>query len=507
MKHWFTAHHWSTWLVALILVVATFTRLYNIPSNLQFQGDQGRDAMVVANIFRQGNLVFIGPVTSVGNMYLGPLYYYFMLPFLWLSYPSPIGPAYAMAGLGILTVWLLYFWGQRLIGRTAALWAAGLYAVTATVINLSRFSWNPNPEPLVSLVMMVATFQAWRKDHRWWLVVVICFSILIQLHYVTLLTAGGAGLIWLASAWQQLPTWRKKPTLAWQWLWPTVAGVGLLLLSMTPLMLFDARHQWLNVRSFGKLFTEEQSFKTGDIGWPAEIAATFKETHGRSMHILFEYTIGKQRSLNTALVILVALNLLWIYKTTRDPDLRAGQLVILSYLVTGIVGLAFYEHTVFDHYIAFLFPVTFLIYGLILGRWTQSRLGQGLTAIVVIGYLAYNIPRWPLQAAGWTIADMARTSDTVYQRTKPGEKYNIVLLSESGDLDGQNYRYFLTTTDRPPVPVEQRSEVDTLFIINEDGKATDVTGLPMYEIVTFPNKTPSEVYRVENGPEITVLRR
>ena len=69
----------------LILAVAIFLRFYNLKNTMMFQGDQGRDAMVVANIFKNLDPVFIGPVTSIGNMYLGPFYYYFMLPFLFLS--------------------------------------------------------------------------------------------------------------------------------------------------------------------------------------------------------------------------------------------------------------------------------------------------------------------------------------------------------------------------------------------------------------------------------------
>src|SRR5690606_24275698 len=84
-------------LMIAIVVVGAGLRLYNLPHTAQFLGDQGRDALIVSRIFKEGDLVFIGPVTSVGNMYLGPLYYYFMLPFLWLSYPSPLGPAYGVA--------------------------------------------------------------------------------------------------------------------------------------------------------------------------------------------------------------------------------------------------------------------------------------------------------------------------------------------------------------------------------------------------------------------------
>jgi hypothetical protein len=78
----------------------------------------------------------LGPGTSVGKMYLGPLYYYAMVPFLAMTYPEPTGPAYAMAFSGILTVALLYLW-EKLVGDRVALAAATLFATTLIAIQLS----------------------------------------------------------------------------------------------------------------------------------------------------------------------------------------------------------------------------------------------------------------------------------------------------------------------------------------------------------------------------------
>lgn len=494
---------WKTLLFALLIAAAAWLRLYNLPNSLQFQGDEGRDALIVSRIFTQGDLVFIGPVTSVGNMYLGPLYYYFMVPWLWLTYPSPLGPVYAVAVLGIITVILMYVLGRELIGERPALIATAFYSFCAVVIQYTRFSWNPNPAPLVSLIMIWCTYRAWKRNPWYWAGVALCFSILIQLHYLTLLSAAGAGLIWLWGIWEQRSDAKKLRKLA------LITGLSALivLVSFTPLILFDFKHNWLNLKALQSLFTKEDSFKlSSKLAWYQKIAATVKEMHGRSLHILFEYALGKQRWLDTALVTLFLGVLAWVWSRRQRPH-HAGELVIGAYLVTGIAGTALYQHTVFNHYIAYLFPVTFLVYGIVLNHLSRIRIGQLFGIGLFLAFLAYNLPRLPHQSAGWTITDMARTSHTIYERVRPGEQYNIVLLSETGDIDGMNYRYFLSTTDRPPVDIQQRDQVQTLFIINEDRKLAKVTDSPVYEIVVFPNKTPAEVYTVSGGPEITVLRR
>jgi hypothetical protein len=89
-----------------------------------------------------------------------------------------------------------------------------------------------------------------------------------------------------------------------------------------------------------------------------------------------------------------------------------------------------------------------------------------------------------------------------------GEPYSIVLLSESGDLYGMNYQYFLSTNkNKRPLAPERHHEADKLFIINEDKKSNTPQDLPIYEIVVFENKNPSEVYTLDDGMQITVLSK
>ena len=67
--------------VLIILLLALYLRLYHISEYLTFLGDEGRDVLVVKHILG-GDLTLLGPTASVGGFFLGPIYYYFMAPFL-----------------------------------------------------------------------------------------------------------------------------------------------------------------------------------------------------------------------------------------------------------------------------------------------------------------------------------------------------------------------------------------------------------------------------------------
>src|SRR3990167_4129882 len=124
---------WETIALVVILLIALGLRLYLIDEYLTFLGDEGRDVRIVRDLLR-GNLVFIGPMTSIGNMYLGPLYYYMMAPALFLSGGNPVGPAVMVALLMTATVYLTWLIGRNWFGRYPALIAAFLFAVSPVAI-------------------------------------------------------------------------------------------------------------------------------------------------------------------------------------------------------------------------------------------------------------------------------------------------------------------------------------------------------------------------------------
>ena len=507
------AWQWPQWVVAVALVIGAFLRLWNIPGTVQFLGDQGRDAIIAKEILVDHDPVLIGPVTSTGNMYLGPLYYYFMVPFLALTYPSPLGPAYAVATISIIGIFLMYRLGKEMLGEPTAALSSLLFAISAIVVEYARFSWNPNLAPVVGIIVVWATWKAWQAHPKYYILAALGVAVLIQLHYVALLTLPAIGTVFLRNVWER----RQNSTqthgknagkfVSWQTFWQcALVSVALFLAMQAPLVLFDARHDWLNARSFSKFLTQREG-TISQVTQANKILRVASETHGRSLMLFAELYLGNLRLLNTVIVICILGTLGWLMRSTTGTKQQAIYVVLASFSGWAVLGLAFYESSVFAHYVAYFYPITLWLYSIMLWRATKVNQGKWLAVIGVTIFAAWNIPHIRLHSLGWTITDIKATAQTIHDHVQAGEKYNIVLLTGTGDIEGQNYRYFLNVSDRPPLPRERWGEVDTLFIINEDHKIKRVIDSPIYEIVVFPNKRPAEVYTIPNGPEITILRR
>jgi 4-amino-4-deoxy-L-arabinose transferase-like glycosyltransferase len=499
-------HRLTSLFLVIIIGVASYFRLWNLNEAFHFMGDQGRDALIVSRIITQKDLVFVGPVMSVGNIYLGPFYYYFMLPFLFLSYPSPVGPVYAVAIVNIITVLLVYLLGRKLVGDRAALFASAMMAVSAIAIVHSRFSWNPNIIPFVSLWLLTFSYYAWKVSPKYWIAVGACFGIIVQLHYVTLLSGVAAGLLFI---WQLIEQ-RKNKQVITKILVSAMGGIIVAGALLTPLFLFDMRHDWLNVQAFQELLSDDKNFVQGDSSLLDQSRNVLQHIRDRSSLIIFDKTLGVPKAVSILLLIALVLFLAYyIKKNKNDATMQQGLLLLLLYLIVGIVGFSFYEKDVYDHYIAYLLPVVFLILGLVLDTCIKKHvLGWLVAGAFFAVYLNYNLPSIEFKAGGPTQQELQITADSIHSRVAEGEPYAVVLLSESRDLYGMNYRYFLNTNlKKRPVDPEQNADAQKLFIINEERKTDTPQNLEIYEIIMFDNKQPTEVYTLPQGVVITVLSK
>ena len=495
---------WHWYLAVVITLIAGFLRFYKIPETVMFLGDQGRDALIVANIFKELDPVLIGPVTSVGNMYLGPLYYYIMLPFLWLSYPSPLGPVYAVAFFSTLTVFIAYLVGRKMFSPITGLLAAFFIAFSASAVDLSRFSWNPNLAPLFSLLMIFFNWKALRQP-KYWILVALLFSGIIQLHYLTLLTGISAGTLWILAALRAKKNNQFRDLLKIS----LVSGL-IILLSFIPLVLFDLRHGGVNSQAIQNMFTKEQIFTDKQSQSLNDKMVTFlKDSKSRAASIVVKLNLGSDTNLEILIMGFVLLSFLYLLIGEKKikKEIKDSQVTIFFYLIIGIIGTAAYQHSLFTHYIAYLIPVTCILYALSL-RLIIKKLkiySLPLVIIILIGFIFFNYSRWPLNS-NYLYLNTKKISEQIYSHLQPTDRYEIVLLSETRDLYGQSYRYFLSTTNNPPVVRDKDEIPDTLVIIDEEKKVEDVTQLPIYEIQIFPEKKIDQKIINDNLANIYIIR-
>ncbi len=495
--------------ITLATMAAASLRLVNLRSGLQYLADQGRDVIVAYGILH-GDIALVGPSTSVGDMFLGPLYYYFMAPFLWLAGNDPVGPAAAVAVLGIFTVPLLYWVGSKLVGRGPALIATLLYTTAPVVIEFTRFSWNPNPAPFVSLLLLYCTWRAWKGSAWWWLGAAASLAVILQLHYVAALAAAPAAIYWLADL---VRSFRRGSSRSRVFIWSSLSSLMLVLASFLPLAIFNWRFNNIIVKGFIDFLNGGSEAKPT---LSQTLARSLRETQGRALQALFELW-GKEwtvwyRQINSSLLGGYLIILLAGWRAFWHSRYRHGYQLILIAFAGTVLGLSWYRSSVFFHYLSFFFPVSYLLTGLViffLVRWLRwLGIALGLVLMAYIFWLsAQPAQLLYLNQAGWQVGDVQRVAQQIIATVPPEKSYGLTELSEVRDYRGMVYRYFLLASSHPPVPFESAPNADYLIVIaGNPREPSEVLSSPVYEIASFP-KGEYRVIKNERGPWIYLISR
>lgn len=460
----------KNWVLVLILLVGAFMRLYKINEYMTFLGDEGRDAIIVRNLLVHADPILIGPGTSVGSMYLGPLYYYFMAPFLLLSNFSPIGPALGVAFLGIATIYLVYVTGRDWFNEKAGLIASLLFAISPTVIVYSRSSWNPNIMPFFALLAVYSIWRVWsKKQYKWLLVTAISFAFVIQSHYLGVLLAPILFIYWLLS---------RTPIRY------TILSILLFSFLMSPILAFDIRHDWLNSKALYKFVTVRE--ETVSIKPWTAIPKTYPiyEQINNSLLVAKNVNVGKVVS------FLILMLILWIVVKNKKSVIQNKNLfILLAWYISGLIGFGLYKQNVYDHYFGFLFAVPFLLVGVILSE--RLLTGRKTLNVIVAGIIIYlvfiNIKASPLkQTPNNQMRRAENVANEIIKRSN-NEKFNLAVIADRNYEDG--YQYFLEKENAKIVEIDAQiteSVTNQLFVVCENEKTKcNPTNSPKAEVANF----------------------
>lgn len=471
MINWIKKNKLEFAFLLIIFAGALFLRLYKISGFMTFLGDEGRDVRIVRDLITKGNLVFIGPMTSIGNMYLGPLYYYMMAPALFLSNLNPVGPAVMIAILGSITVIFTWYVGRVWFGKIPGLIAALLYAISPVAIIYSRSSWNPNPMPFFSLLCIWGIYEVWQNKKYYWLWITgISYAFALQMHYLGFLLLPVLGIFWLVTLLQI----KKDEVAKKKFTKNTLLAVLFFLFLMSPLALFDLKHNGMNLKAFEAFFGNRQT--TINLN-PAKSDRFFPVINMSTSDLI----LAGQNFLVPVISVLVIILSLFIYLRSKwRPALK----LLFVWLGIAFLGLGVYKQHVYIHYLGFVYPAIYLIIGGILG-FLATRKGlilKIISAVVVIFLVYLNLKYSPTFGTPNNQLQRTEAAADLIIKESGGQPFNFGLIAKQ-NYD-ESYRYFLENKNANMFRGEDKI-TGQLFVICEDGDSCQPEGNPQYQIAIF----------------------
>lgn len=418
--------------VTVILLIGAFLRLFRISEYMHFYGDEGRDLIIVRNLLVNKDLILIGPGTSVGNMYLGPLYYYLIAPALLLSNYHPVGPAIFVAILGVVTIYLTYLLSKKWFGVFPAIIAALLYAIAPTVIKYSNFSWNPNVTPFFSILSIYLIDKINLKKQNWLLIPALAsFAFVLQSHYMGIFLLPVIIAVWIYKL--------RKQRIKKGYILNTLLGIVAFGLLMSPLLIFDIRHNYMN---FNSLMT----YLGGLGGSRSYSLLTFFERLITNIKFMVADTLGSDGLISALYSFFIIIGAIFLHYYSKSKY----QIAILSlWLLMSTLGLTLYGGRIISHYYGFAFMVIPLLIGAIIGKAYENKKIVGIVfgALVLFPILYFSIKDSNLRYAPNRLVQRAEAVAEKINKEAYGRDFNIAVLSEGNYEDG--YQYFLEQKGYP----------------------------------------------------------
>lgn len=252
MKREILQNKFIYFLLAIILIAATYVRVYRTDVILHFFYDQGRDALVIWDFVQNGNFFLIGPTTGIAGIFRGPFYYYLIAPFYWLGGGDPVYPDVFLALTTVAAIAFMFYILKLFKDRTTGIFAAILASLSFYLMYASRWLSNPTPMLFLSMLFVFSFYLIMNKKQWAW--VLLSFTAGLSLFHF-----GSSGEFFYFPAILIFAIWQYKK-------FPNIKIIFLsalaFLLTASPLILFDFRNDFLLFNNIKAFIFEKESFKT-----------------------------------------------------------------------------------------------------------------------------------------------------------------------------------------------------------------------------------------------------
>lgn len=350
----------------------------------------------------------VGP-TVLSGQHLGPAFYYLMAPAFILSGFHPLSGAVMTALFGIGAVALLWMLARELFSWQIATGLSAIWAVSPQIVASDRVLWEPNIIPFFIFLYVLSLYK------RWHFVAGASLGILVQLHYPNLLFIG--------------------LTLLYGFKRNIVFGFFFVLL---PFLYYESQHGFEDVIGVLTNYSSGQArFLPNILDYSSRVMHRIAPLPG----VLFTLFLFGKRSF-------------W-------------KIFISLWFIVGLVVMSIYRGVVFDHYLFFLLPAGFLLFGFVL-----SRLPKIPSVLIVAVLIFFHVSKTDIFKPG--VHDITRTKtvteEIMNQTGKEPFSFGLIASRSFSDL---HYRYFFLMNETQPQSILADS-YKNLFLVCETEKCPNL---------------------------------
>jgi len=473
--------------------MAAIVRFWNIDNLTTFGGDQGYDFIQIRKMFTSQKPTLlgpkIGPYNKIGNLYLGPAYYYLLAPSLYFFKFDPLGAAVLTALFSIGTILLIYKTSYEFLSRQIAFISSTIFSFSAHLINQSRSPSNPHLIPLFSVILLYSLLKISKKKEKsliWPVLSGLSIGIMFQLHYLAI------GLF-LSSILFLILTNKIKEI---------IIIIAAFLVAISPQIIFELRHEFFVTN----LFVEQLKSGNNVSG-----AGDFIQNIIESVKLLSS-VISESKNLAIPFIVLVSVGIL---AKAKNKKLKPAQILLFLNLFFGLILTAIYSGDLGSHYFATIYVSACILIAASIASVYETFKNFYVRAIIVCVFLilllsnllsldlerreGYTMPK------GQNLTGIRKTAKIIASDTTPTTRFNIASVLD-GDTRSMPYRYLVDVYGKTAQDVEKYPESEFIYLISRDEEDA-IRRYTVWEIASFAPFVFQNRWEIQNGIYLYKLAR
>lgn len=426
--------------VSIVFIIASFLRFNNLSELTTFNADQEWLAYRAKDIL-QKDIVLIGPVTSVGNYSIGPIFVYMWAFFSFISNNAPIAGALLSVTIGLFSLLMIYFFIRYYIDKKVAIIVMFLLAISAPTIFWDQSPWTPSLFIVAQILLLLGGYLS-INNKLGYLIISLSLVIGFQSHVGIVLSLISLCVFFLFVK-------PIKPDYV-----TILKSSVIMFIGFLPNIVFDLTHNFVNFyRIFDVLKGENLDYFVG-------IGKIINVLSYNSVSILYPL---KESTFDVILLrILFALVLVNAFRNLRNYRFKKLSWLLIT---TGLIPALFFymQQGKFSEYYlmmtvpSLIFMTSLFIYDFLnIKKSEKTIFGLKLILILAISiYLNFNLLNnrrvdFNLKAKQDVVKEIVKMAGT--------NNYGISLTTKYGDQFGFKYilDYYGITASMPPEKGETR---------------------------------------------------
>lgn len=239
------------WLVLIVILVGVFLRLYKFDELFLYTHDHDLNGWIIRDIVENKHLRLIGQETTNKGVFIGPLWYYALIPFYLLTNWDPIGGVLLPIIVAIGSISSIYFIFTKVFSKKAGLIGATIYSLSFYTVFTDREIVPTTPVMLWTMWYFYALFLVYKgKQKMGFLLTGVLFALIWHFNLALAIVTPLIFLSFLFS--------RKKINFKYAGI-----GIGVCLVLSLPLILFELKHGFIQVNSIIASLTTDKAYIEG----------------------------------------------------------------------------------------------------------------------------------------------------------------------------------------------------------------------------------------------------